>query len=330
MARLLLFNPEHDYALANGGPFYIAPASVRKLANNLQLLPLIWAHTDDLILGHDNSFYNSNGKRYTCFEEVNNNIQLIEPWGWNEALKHRLKSLQIHSSLLPDSEYIDTLRRLSHRRISINCNEFLDSSHSPREFFDPDEAEEYALNHTGCFFKLPWSSGGRGVVSTKELNKNQIREWVTGAIKKQGSVMAEPGIDRVLDFASLWDIVKGESIFKGFSISISDGRGKYKGNVFGEQELINDYLKKFAYSFSMNLIDKQKNFISKFISPFYNGKLGIDMVCDKEGRIYPCIEINMRRTMGHVALDYAAFLKKSNVDKLVIKDLPLINIKELI
>lgn len=325
MRKLFVFNPEHEYALAHGGRFYMAPRSIQKLADDLKLLPLIWADKEDYILLPDNKIIlaNKGEKKYVDLSETR--IEKIEPWGWNEALLQRLCRLGVDVSLLPSSEYIMEMRRLSHRRISITCNEFLKSGFQVQEFTDVEKAMAFSTTHQDCYFKLPWSGGGRGVLATKELNMSQIREWVTGAVKKQGSVLAEAYIDRKIDFASLWNINDNETCFEGFSLSLSDGRGKYNGNLSAPQNLLIDKIKSLVPSLSLDLIERQKDFISKFIAPYYNGKLGIDMAADKKGNIYPCVEINLRRTMGHVAMDYAnlSSYEKLQID---ISKTPLVNV----
>ena len=39
------------------------------------------------------------------------------------------------------------------------------------------------------------------------------------------------------------------------------------------------------------------------MAPFYDGPLGIDMLVTSERNIHPCVEINLRDTMGRVAID---------------------------
>ncbi len=51
--KLLLFNPETEYALASGASFYTPPASVEQLRHGLQLLPSSWAGADDYSLVDD-------------------------------------------------------------------------------------------------------------------------------------------------------------------------------------------------------------------------------------------------------------------------------------
>lgn len=306
MSRLLVFNPDHDYALANRGHIYTPPSRILKLAAALQWLPELWAEENDVILLADGSFFNiCNGD---FLNDPQFGISMIDPWGWNESLVYRLSALGIEKSLLPDESRLNRQKELSHRRISIRANRFLDSPSVPIECFSVEEGLDFFIDNPGCYFKLPWSSGGRGVLATEELNLTQVREWLSGAIRRQGSVMAEVGISRSLDFASLWSVSQGDVDFLGYSVSKSDGRGKYGGNLSAPQPVLKNIIESHS-DFDEDIIYRQKSFIEKEIAPAYEGKLGIDMIADSKGDIWPCVEINLRRTMGHVAIAYRDFLE---------------------
>lgn len=328
MPRLHIFNPEHEYALANGGAYYIAPRSVRELAAKFQLLPVLWASNEDYILLDNDRIYSVENEKDYASGNINGIIDSIEPWGWNEALKERLRKIGIEECLLPSYSEITRLRNLSHRRITVEANRFLDSPFLPVELTDKNEALHFYEMNKGCYFKMPWSSSGRGVLATEELNIRQVEEWVTGSIRKQGSVMAEKKIERALDLATLWNVNENRTPeFLGLSVTKSDGRGKYVGNMFGSQRAIENYIKRYTDYLNEIVIEKQKGFISKHIAPFYRGLLGIDMIIDENGILFPCIEVNLRRTMGHVALTYD---KKMRIPANINPLLPLIDINSIL
>lgn len=331
MARLLLFNPEHDYALAHGKKYYTVPASIKKLASRLELLPLIWSKKGDFILKADGKVLEvfPGNVRIRSVSETEGKIESVEPWGWNAALKQRLQILGMSDRIMPSDQELDQLRRLSHRRISIAANEYLGASAIPQEFLTEEDALNFYDTNRGCYFKLPWSSGGRGVVATRELNRDQVKEWVSGSIRRQGSVLGEKGVDCVLNFASLWETESGKTHWKGWSVSLSDGRGKYNGNLYGAQKELLSYIGRYASTERIDTIaGRQKLFIEKEIAPYYSGKLGIDMMADRSGEIYPCVEVNLRRTMGHVAMEFYELPEELktlfNVDSLPLKPLNLL------
>lgn len=322
MARLLVFNPDHDYALAHGGPNYMAPASVKRLESSLALLPAIYGNDGDFILKPDNQVVSiASPSESIEVENISGEISEIIPWGWNASLLRRLRLMGLDSRLLPSEEYIENLRRLSHRRISIAFNRFLNSPYIPDEIFSVEEGMKFMETYGSAFFKLPWSSGGRGVVTTRELSPSQVEEWLRGALRRQHSVLAEPAIDRVLDFASLWDVSPSEVRFCGWSVSLSDGRGKYDGNLYGSQAELLAYIKRRIPGLNATeLLLRQQEFIRAEIAGKFIGVMGVDMMADSQGTLYPCVEVNLRRTMGHVALSLP---KALNSRKYLLTETPL-------
>ena len=53
MKKLYLFNPENDMALASGSPYYMAPASAKKMASDLGTLPAWYAEAGSRVLVTD-------------------------------------------------------------------------------------------------------------------------------------------------------------------------------------------------------------------------------------------------------------------------------------
>lgn len=329
MARLLVFNPQHDYAMANGTPYYKPPKSIHLLAKALQFLPLVWSKEDDLILLADNRIYNiATAETFDPKSDSGLNLETVAPWGWDSELKHRLLSLGIKDEILPSDAHLSEIRRLSHRRISIDCNTFLASNSIPSEFFTECDAMKFAADNPGCYFKLPWSSGGRGVVDTGELNHDQISQWIHGSVRKQKSVLAERRINPTLLFASLWQTDGNQISFQGVSISLSDGRGKYKGNVYGPQERLRKIIESLTPTNLDEIIQKQSRFINEYIVPGYIGPIGIDMMADTRGTVFPCVEINLRYTMGHVAMLFSDLPLEKKRTVTALCKLPLIDVND--
>ncbi len=92
----------------------------------------------------------------------------------------------------------------------------------PLEAKSVTEVEELVGEWGTAFVKSPWSSSGRGVfpVSLSTLGVSLPR--VEGVIRRQGSVMVEPELPRLQDFAMLFDYAGGEARFEGYSLFMSD------------------------------------------------------------------------------------------------------------
>lgn len=323
MAKAIhIFNPEHDYALATFSPYFTAPKVVRAFRNAAQFLPILWAKHGDILLvdAPDENIRQILATPLAKLKEiailrkdfpVTPEISLT-PWGWDPAIYHEIsEKFASLSPFLPSKSLLKEIRRLSHRRLTIKFNDiiskiiptFYSDSIIPKEVFDTEEAMTLYDACPHCFFKAPWSSSGRGVMHCSDLIRDKhILPWVHGVIRHQGSVMWESTADKAIDFASEWWVKDGEVRYLGLSVFDASGRGKYHGNLVASEDNKTTYISANAPLFSSSILDAQRMAISSLIAPYYNGPVGIDMLADKKGHIRPCVEVNLRYTMGHAAI----------------------------
>lgn len=293
-ASLLIFNPDTDYALASGSDFYTPPASIIRLIEERPEQALAWGRDGDFLFSDISGWGNAEWER----------IGQIKPWGWNFALRRKLLDAGCPGHLLPSRNEIEAWRDMSHRRTTISFNRMMGMEILPCEIRSEDASVSFWRENPGCWFKAPWSSSGRGVICTEELEEHHIRPWVRGIIRRQGSVIGESGVDRVVDFASEWEIRDSKARYLGLSLFRSSGRGKYLGQSPLTQKEIYGLIAGHSDEPLGDVLEKQRETLDRLISTRYRGPLGIDMLIDRNGKIYPCVEINLRRTMGHVALGY--------------------------
>ena len=65
----------------------------------------------------------------------------------------------------------------------------------------------------------------------------------------------------------------------------------------------------------MDLLDRVRDqVLSRLDLSGYEGPFGIDMMIVKGGLLHPCVEINLRRTMGHVALSIGRLIHLDDDD----------------
>ncbi|MDE7401971.1 MAG: hypothetical protein K2M87_01005 [Muribaculaceae bacterium] len=321
---LWIFNPDTDYALASNRRYYTPPASVITLRRNLALtfLPIAKRGQDAILLldniSHPEIELLSNYREAICngieivtIEQLRNNPEkwcsfIPKPWGWNKSLLYLLKESVGTMPDLPTEFDIDNVRRLSHRRTSIEMLNFLqpitkDEITIPFETSDISRiVTEFNKNHN-LYLKAPWSSSGRGILFGGDLELKHVEPWARGIIRKQGSLIIEKAYIRNLDFASEWYIENGEVEFIGYSVFNVSNRGKYHGNLLLNQKEIIKLIETKCY-WDPYIIKHQKNAIKSIIAPSYSGPLGIDMLATASGAINPCVEINLRYTMGHIAI----------------------------
>lgn len=331
---IFIFNPETDYALAQGRKHYNPPAKIVALRKQMQLTPAFIAVNNDIIIVADDytpeaypdrkatERINSTGIIVVKLPELHNILNnaspgefRIIPWGWNHSLRNMLETFSINPSLLKTEEEIDIIRNLSHRRTTIPFQLHLQKMlpHLPiavaEEFCEVDQAVEFAKRESKVFFKAPWSSSGRGILyydlsqsDNNSISLQKLREWLGGFIRKQGSVMGERAFNRVADFATEWWIDGGKADFLGLSFFNTSEEGRYTGNSSLSQQEIDNRLRSLSPSWSSSVTSAQKAALEAIIAPHYSGPVGIDMLIDADGILNPCVEINLRLTMGIIAL----------------------------
>ena len=308
--RLLIFNPETEYALASGASFYTPPAVVEALRKRSQLLPEKWASEGDIILVDDvcglkSDFRLADWSMLGSIFDMNPDIK-IDPWGWNHALRRKFLDHGVPPQYLPDIPTIDRIRLLAHRRTTIPLNEewnrivanHADMVEVPEELHSTDQCLSYLHSHPGCWMKAPWSSSGRGVINTAaDMSEEQVRQWCHGIIRRQGSVLAETAAMRLADFATEWMIDSGNACFSGLSCFETSNRGKYISNDMRPQSQLTDTFNSLCRIDLEQVVAWQKEIICRHLSG-YSGPLGIDMIVQTDGMLRPLVEVNLRRTMG--------------------------------
>lgn len=232
----------------------------------------------------------------------------FRPWGWNHSLLHKMLDAGIPVSLLKTEAEIDKLRELSHRRTAIVMQRSLSQSLAgvnvavATECSDVETAMKFLHQEGDAYFKMPWSSSGRGVIHAADMSHDKVEEWISGAIRKQGSVLAEKAFKRSGDFATEWECKNGAARFLGLSLFKTSPTGRYSGNVEASQETIWNTLCRLSPLWNDSVIEAQKRALDEIIAPYYTGPAGIDMLSTDDGRLNPLVEINLRQTMGMAAI----------------------------
>lgn len=329
--KLHIFNPEHDIALASNLANFTAPHAGRQLRENLGFLPALWAADGDAVLVDDvasaERLWNVTDKKLknVTIKQLKNRSQkevtfitgkqpmdfsqmtAVDVWGWDRALKASLQRKGVDSSLLPSDDYIERVRQLSHRRTAAQLLPRLRQEGTVGEAFECSTIDDVNLllnNHGHVVVKAPWSSSGRGVrfVEADNLQPN-FECWLHNLLLRQGSVMVEPYYHKVKDFAMEFSADgKGHIRYEGLSL-FHTANGAYVGNILATEQTKRNMLSRYV---SLSLIDSIREAIIDYLYlEDYCGPLGIDMMVVRENDrllLHPCVEINLRRTMGHVAL----------------------------
>lgn len=328
--KLHIFNPEHDLALAANQSNYTAPHAGRQLRNDLSFIPALWADEGDLVLVDDVD--NARDKLRHLGAQYNNKVMFVDkpqlakifqktmmvdsvhPWGWDKALITQLQQIGCPEIILPTLDSMERIRSMSSRQWAA------ENLQTDVEYVcDVDSLRAAVARRGKAVVKAPWSSSGRGVryvsvdnapAADKALvggtDLEAILKWATNVIKNQGGVTVEPYYNKVRDFGMEFDVKDCKVEYRGLSV-FETIKGAYTGNILAPEEEKEAMIAAYVSHEELERIRQEMiGKIEPVIRNIYSGPFGIDMmVCaDEEGKTFinPCIELNLRRTMGHVAL----------------------------
>lgn len=326
--KLYVFNPEHDIALARNEARFTPPRAARELRESLEFLPMFIAGDGDLVLTGNPMYAMSrfdelglekSAARCISVEEIPrlaSQITAIEPWGWDRAICHEIVSSAPQlAPLVPGDHQLETIRQLSHRRFAAEhllpkLNE-IDPLILANAICFEGTVDELTLllkkdYPEGFVLKQPWSSTGRGVRMSKTLTK-ELQDWASATIRKQGSIMVEPLYHKLMDFGMEFRANSDGSIsYCGLSLFEATA-GAYGASLI-DTEAAKE--RKLAELIPLHLINNTRarvlDVLPTLLHGRYVGPFGIDMmvVSRENGRhaLVPCVEMNLRCTMGHVAL----------------------------
>jgi hypothetical protein len=325
--KLHVFNPEHDIALATNLANFTAPLAGRALRADLGFIPALWASEGDAVLVEN---VDDARQRYEHLAEsvdfhrpmplwVTNtkvsslDLDAVEPWGWDLAIRSQLLRYGVEENLLPSVDEIGEIRNLSHRRHAAEVLRQLQHDGLTGEAFcctNIGEIEEFMRKTPKVVLKAPWSSSGRGIRFVCGGLTPALRGWVENLLHTQGSVMLEPFYEKTMDFAmEFCSEGAGAVTYSGLSL-FATVNGAYTGNMLAEEEEKEEILTHYVSKEILIYVrEKIIQLTSSLFQGKYRGPFGVDMMVCKNGLLHPCVEINLRRTMGHVALSLSPYKK---------------------
>ena len=156
--------------------------------------------------------------------------------------------------------------------------------------------------------KAPWSSSGRGVRFVDGEMSSYHEGWLRNVIQHQGSVIVEPYYAKVKDFGmEFYSDGVGHVNYLGLSL-FHTKNGAYTGNIIASEEEKQEMISRYISIDLISIIRDKIQTCFGNLAGRYRGPFGIDMMVvrrDDGGGflLHPCVEINLRRTMGHVAIN---------------------------
>ena len=322
--KLHIFNPEHDIALAFNRRHQTMPHAAQELRMNLGWIPALWAADGDVVLVDDVPYAVKAAKRsglkmadvlFLGKDEIKELVfDEVLPWGWDLTVKTELEEAGVDKLLLPDEGALIDIRHLSNRRKTINSLEVLrtrleDQTCGESAYITTfDSVQKQLERWKNVVVKAPWSSSGRGIRYVNGKMNEATENWVRRILEKQGGVMVEPYYNKVKDFGMEFYAEKDGSIrFEGLSLFITQN-GAYTGSLLASYDEKLEMLSRYIpVALLEKVIERAVTGGPRYFEGHYVGPFGVDMmiVARDDGNgflLHPCVEVNMRRTMGHVAL----------------------------
>lgn len=236
------------------------------------------------------------------------------PWQWREPLPDEWLSKEIGVALL---------ERLGVAERGKVCR-------------DPDAAmaELGVLLDSGiALVKGAFGCAGRDHLRVEAGGETQALEWLERVLAEHGAVVVERWRERVLDFSALYEMEAGKADLVGMTVMENDERGRFLGSRVAPKwgSLLDDEVSAFLYR-EARVMDWYQEKIPAVLTellPGYVGPLGVDAMVfrNQDGGLgwTPVVELNVRMTMGRVALELMAksrpgsagrlrFLRKGKVD----------------
>ncbi|MGE0018540.1 MAG: hypothetical protein AB7S72_02645 [Draconibacterium sp.] len=334
-----LFNPSCDFAIANGSPNWQPNKTLQKMEADLAVLPMLFAKRSDFVLVDelpDNNYLETMRHlgfvipRFILKKELSENRFFFDetknrllPWGWSPAAHKFLTPLKQSCSPgfqnSPVFQWIQEHRNISSRKFayeilnkvinSFSVNWLIEDSQLPIICKTPSDIEKAIADWGNLILKAPWSSSGRGLQPiTKTPIHPKVWEKINSVISEQGFIMAEPMLNKVHDMAFLFELKNGCTRFLGVSHFFTNNKGQYGGNWLNglpqnQSPKLTDFIQKCIEVLTQPLMNAIDN---SLMAKHYEGVFGIDTLiyrnANNELRINPCLEINVRHTMGMISL----------------------------
>lgn len=323
--NLFYFNYSHELALANDRQNYFPPAHVRVMERDLMPLAAWVAGKEDAVavesgqVGLCCDFFRRMGLdvcRFVPADALPSGC-LPRPWGLDRHVVWQMRKGGADG--LPGEEEIEDVRALSSRRLAVDLlaevrRHLSDAPLCGESVYCQSEGEaSRAVARYGCsVLKAPLSGSGRGLRFADTQLQPPITGWVSNTLKAQGGMVVEPFFaDKVRDLAcEFLAEADGTVRFLGLSLFYISDRCSYEGNLLASQERMRQILFQGEHGYSETafgrVVEVLRIALQQRLAGHYVGPLGVDMMLVRQTDgtlcLHPCVEVNLRHTMGHVAL----------------------------
>jgi len=325
------FNPNEELAMvAKEGAKYQPKKSYQMLEDDLSLLPIAWARRDDVVLVKEMPSREHLLRLKRCGfiipelmqigadqELLDRKIGGLKPWAWGPVASHKMRKYVL---AVPNSVELGWKDWDAEDRYIFSKKAGLDIAKSVSEEIGHwcgtreqavEMVEDLAIRGD-VLLKAPWSSAGRGHLRlTRGKWSTASEKWLANVLDKQGGVVVEPWLDRVLDFSAQYEVSKDGVKLVGMTRVVNDSLGRYLGTMvhhkwtIGLDAALTEFLYRNENVMHFYKVEMPKR-IEEILDLDFRGNFGVDaMVYSERGQfcLRKVVEVNPRVTMGRTALE---------------------------
>lgn len=347
--KLHIFNPWHDEALAANRSHFIPAEKLRILGETLGHLPQWWkAHEDEILIIPQHFRLTPPASGF--WEQVEQIeawgwdlllCHLLRKMGCPTSLLPSATRIAQWRQLSSRATCTQTLQWIHTNKTKLLPQEFAALLLPCQSFFCHNMAEvASALNHCQhkVMVKRPWSSSGRGVFPLRKPPTPKDTSRIAKCLREQQGIEIQSLEVRLLDFAMEFYCHHATMVdYEGLSCFLTQEGGSYQANILASQSQLMTYLHQqwqakqhmwqatqcpsatlpqIGHSQFVTFLQTLAHFLQQalqyFVAPYYTGPVGVDLMLCPMG-VHPCVEINLRNTMGRVALHIAQTQKDSQI-----------------
>ncbi|MDX1681080.1 MAG: DUF455 family protein [Akkermansiaceae bacterium] len=217
------------------------------------------------------------------------------PWQWREPLPAEWLSKKIGVRLLESLEVKDRPQIIDNR-----C--------------ELAQIAQRMLANGPVLLKGLHACAGRSQYKVEPDAWDAAEQWAAKQIERDGALLVEAWRERVADFSMLYEMTADGAQWVGATVMENDARGGYLGSRVAAKwtSLLDPELSRWLHREAgiKKWIEERWPRGLESVLPGYVGPVGIDCLVhrDGDGRFgwLPVVELNVRMTMGRVALELAA------------------------
>jgi uncharacterized ferritin-like protein (DUF455 family) len=317
------FNPNaesHAMRIAVGTHFEMNRFQ-QAIEHDLEMLMISWSRRDDIVLmrrppSREHLLYLREAGLQ--LPEVigpgkvdNRKLGGLRPWAWSPDAVEALKPYAAGVSEKVDWQWRDDFPSAwFSKEIGRRLEQDLDVSDG-RAVVCRNVESAMALPGEGAFlFKAAYACAGRGH-RRNVGDLDGLRRWLEHVIACHGCVIAEPWLERVMDFSALYEMKAGKVDLVGMTRIENDAAGRFRGISVAPKwsKLLAKEVAEFLFS-DVQCMQWYERKIPEAIAsllPGYAGPVGVDAMVYRRSdgtlALRHVVELNVRMTMGRVALE---------------------------